>query len=118
MTYQTKLVLEAAKQMGHSTNSDILIYVRQNIPEVSATTVHRITTRLIKHGLLSYGPEMNGSRIVDANAMPHDHFVCKECSGIKDIIIAGNARQQIQTQVPNLALSSSLTITGDCDMCG
>ena len=94
MTYQTKLVLEAARQMGHGTNADILVYARQNIPEISATTVHRITGRLIKHGILRYGPEINGSRIIDANATPHDHFVCKECSGVKDIFLDDNARRQ------------------------
>lgn len=117
MTYQTKLVLEVATQLGHSTNSDILRYARNSMPDLSATTVHRITTRLIKNGLLQYGPELHDARIIDANINSHDHFVCKACSGIKDIYLDNAVKLNIQKQVTNLSASASLTITGDCDLC-
>jgi Fur family peroxide stress response transcriptional regulator len=117
MTYQTKLVLDVAKQLGHSTNSDILNYARKTIPELSATTVHRITTRLISHGLLQYGPDLHESKVIDANISKHDHFVCKACSGIKDIYLQDSVKAQIRQQVTNLSANASLTITGDCDLC-
>jgi len=117
MTPQTKLVLSTAKKLGHASNADILKVVRHNMPDISATTVHRITTRLIINNMLSYGPEVGGSMIIDANTEVHDHFLCKACDGIKDIKIKGEAREAIEDQVPNLALSTSLTITGDCTIC-
>ena len=117
MTHQTKAVLNAAQALGHATNSDILAAVRETLPDLSATTVHRITTRLITAGLLSYGPELRGSKIVDANTNRHDHFICEACNGIKDITISDKSRRELQSQVDSLIMQSQLTITGDCANC-
>jgi len=117
MTHQTKLVLEAARDLGHSTNADILSRVRSTLPELSATTVHRITTRLVVAGLLNYGPDIKGSKTIDANIFPHDHFICEACDGIKDIKISEKSRKEIQGQVDDLVINSQLTITGDCKQC-
>lgn len=117
MTHQTKQVLFSARKLGHATNAAIQHDVQKQLPDLSATTVHRITTRLIDNGLLALGPELNGSRIIDANAAPHDHFVCEKCDGIKDIVISEHSRKELQTQVDALVLHSRLTITGDCTQC-
>lgn len=117
MTHQTKLVLEIAQEFGHATNAQILEAVRQKLPDLSATTVHRITTRLVTAGLLSYGPEIKGSKIIDANTDMHDHFVCESCDGVKDVYISSQSRQELQKQVDALVLQSQLTITGDCTRC-
>jgi Fur family peroxide stress response transcriptional regulator len=117
MTQQTRRVLFVARRLGHASNSQILSEVREQLPDLSATTVHRITTRLIAAGLLAYGPELNGSKIIDANTVPHDHFICDACSGIKDIHISQHSRNELQKQVDSLVLSSRLTITGDCTQC-
>lgn len=117
MTYQTKLVLDITKKLGHSSNADILMYARKTMPELSATTVHRITARLINNGYLQYGPELHDSRIIDANLSKHDHFVCKACNGIKDIYLEDTVREQIRSQVSHLSNNTNLTITGDCDLC-
>mgnify|MGYP003605142768 CR=1 FL=1 len=117
MTQQTRRVLFAARSLGHATNSQILLQVRLQMPDLSATTVHRITNRLIKAGLLTNGPELNGSRIIDANVKPHDHFICEACNGIKDIHISKHSREKLQRQVESLVVHSRLTITGDCKQC-
>jgi Fur family transcriptional regulator, peroxide stress response regulator len=117
MTHQTRQVLFVARQLGHATNADILTKVREELPDLSATTVHRITTRLISAGLLANGPELNGAKIVDANTSPHDHFICEACDGIKDINISAQSRIELQQQVDSLVLQSRLTITGDCKQC-
>jgi Fe2+ or Zn2+ uptake regulation protein len=117
MTFQTKQVLQAAQQLGHATNSDILVLTRKTLPDISATTVHRITNRLVENGLLKFGPDIGGSMIIDSNTDTHDHFVCKQCQGILDIKVDTGARTHIQKQVPNLYKGASLTITGDCNTC-
>ncbi|HPR10473.1 MAG TPA: transcriptional repressor [Candidatus Saccharibacteria bacterium] len=117
MTYQTRQVLFTARKLHHATNSEILNEVRADLPDLSATTVHRITSRLISAGILAYGPEINGSKIIDANTSPHDHFVCEACYGIKDITISQQSRNELQKQVDSLVLKSRLTITGDCTQC-
>jgi Fur family peroxide stress response transcriptional regulator len=90
---------------------------RKILPEISATTVHRITSRLIQRGALAYGPEINGSRLVDINIKPHDHFICDGCMGVKDILIPDNLRESIKKQVPGLISGASLTIRGECNSC-
>jgi Fe2+ or Zn2+ uptake regulation protein len=117
MTHQTKIVLEAARELGHATNADILKLVRTTFPELSATTVHRITARMVTAGLLNYGPDINGSKTIDANTFPHDHFICETCDGIKDITISEKSRKEIQSQVDSLVINSQLTITGECTQC-
>ena len=117
MTHQTKQVLRTARRLGHASNARILSEVHETLPDLSATTVHRITTRLIRAGLLAYGPDMNGVKIIDANIARHDHFICQSCSGIKDITISDRSRNELQTQVDALVTESRLTITGDCTRC-
>lgn len=117
MTQQTRRVLFAARSLGHATNAQILAAVKAQLPDLSATTVHRITTRLIRAGLLAYGPEINGAKIIDANTQPHDHFICDACSGIKDVHISQHSRDELQQQVDSLVLHSRLTITGECSQC-
>ena len=117
MTQQTKLVLATVKKFGHATNSTILTYADKKMPGLSATTVHRITARLIANGYLSKGPQINNSAIIDANITPHDHFVCFKCGGVKDITLPTSIRKSLQKQVPGFIESAQLTISGDCVKC-
>lgn len=117
MTQQTKLVLSTVQKFGHLTNSTILIYVNKKMPGLSATTVHRITNRLIVNGYLSRGPHINNASIIDANIAPHDHFVCYKCGGVKDITLPKEIRKSLQKQVPGFKSSTQLTISGDCVKC-
>lgn len=117
MTHQTKQVLQVANQLGHATNAEILLEVKKQLPNISATTIHRITTRLVINNMLALGPELNGSMTLDANTNQHDHFICKDCDGIKDIKISDTARKELQQQVDALLYSSVLSITGNCHQC-
>jgi Fe2+ or Zn2+ uptake regulation protein len=117
MTPQTKAVIEYVNRCGHATNKQILTSIRSNFPNLSATTVHRITQRLVLAGLLARGPEIEGSMIVDSNLMAHDHFVCKNCNELKDIYINDVIRSDIQKQTGLSIATSQLTIFGDCTSC-
>lgn len=117
MTPQTNAVLAVAQRLGHGTNQTILVEVRKIIPDLSATTVHRITNRLISAGILANGPEVHGVRLVDANTMPHDHFMCSGCDGIKDIKINPLIRSSIKKEAGIKVAPKTLTIYGDCDTC-
>jgi Fur family transcriptional regulator, peroxide stress response regulator len=117
MTPQTKAVVEYVNQSGHATNKQILLSIRSNFPNLSATTVHRITQRLISAGLLARGPEIEGSTTVDSNLRAHDHFICKNCNGLKDININDVIRVSIQKQTGLSVATSQLTIFGDCTNC-
>ncbi len=117
ITPQTMAVLDVARRFGHCSNHQILIEVRKKFPMLTATTVHRITNRLVGNGLLANGPQINGVQLIDANTLPHDHFMCSACDGIKDIAINKSVRASIQKELGIKRLPKSLTIYGDCDTC-
>lgn len=117
MTLQTKAVINTINNQGHASNAQILKVVRKQFPNLSATTVHRITTRLINYNILAEGPKVKGVILVDCNTEPHDHFMCSSCGGVMDISINDKIREEIKTQTGIKLLSSSMVITGDCKNC-
>src|SRR5574338_660293 len=74
--------------LGHATNSQILAVIRKQFPDVSATTVHRATSRLAARGLLGVAPpDQEGAMRYDANTTPHDHFLCNQCGLLRDAVL-------------------------------
>ena len=69
----------------HPSAEQIYENVRQEIPNISLGTVYRNLTLLNDQGeirLISVG---TGADHFDANAAPHDHFVCRVCQSIIDL---------------------------------
>jgi Fe2+ or Zn2+ uptake regulation protein len=118
MTPQTKAVLECAKKLKHATNQQILHGLLKDFPRLTVTTVHRITNRLIINNILARGPEINGVGLVDSNLIPHDHFICKACDGVRDVKISAPLSKELQSQTGISLLPTSLVIYGDCNDCG
>lgn len=117
MTPQTLAVLNSARQLGHGSNQDILNLVRNQFPKLTATTVHRITLRLINNQILARGPEINGVQLVDANTRAHDHFVCSGCQGVKDVTISEPIKKKLLAEINIEVNPSNLVIHGDCSSC-
>jgi Fur family transcriptional regulator, peroxide stress response regulator len=114
-------VYEILQEMKHATNLELLLKVQSQYPEVSATTIHRVTTRLKERGLIGCAPKpTNGSERYDITAEPHHHFVCANCSGICDLPETEEASQIIR-QLKNLsdqcAFAGTLTLSGICTKC-
>lgn len=117
LTPQTNLVYSIAKLKGHSTNLEILLEAKKDIPDLTATTVHRITKRLVKRGFLAEGPEFNGVQTIDANVNIHDHFFCQGCNKIKDFNISNELLNALASEAKIKIKPVSLTIYGDCIGC-
>lgn len=104
--------------LGHATNYQILEILRQKFPNLSATTVHRITARLSERGELALAPQAtDGSLRYDVNTEPHDHFMCSTCGKVRDFNIADKLMPFIQEALGNRELVGRLTITGSCANC-
>lgn len=116
-TPQTTEVLKIAQHLGHATNMEILKQVQLNFPDLTPTTVHRITSRLILNGKLQKGPEINGIQLVDGNISSHDHFICEECNIVKDVNISSHTRDAIKQEAKLKIIPGSLTIYGNCKKC-
>lgn len=114
-------VLKALQLMKHATNLELLKEVQKDYPEVSATTVHRVSARLKERGIIGCAPKpTNGSERYDINPSPHHHFMCVKCSGICDVPETTEARaviNQLKELSGECALAGTLTMRGICKRC-
>lgn len=116
-TIQTDAVREALNILGHASNQQLHEQVMMLMPSLSATTVHRITNRLIENKQIGYAPSNGKAVMLDASPEPHDHFVCKGCSGMKDIILPVSVFNNIQEQLGKNIVENELVIYGICVDC-
>ena len=117
-TKYTQAVIDCLNAGKHLSNNQLLERLRLTFPEISATTVHRITLRLSQRGVIGLAPAtINGFLRYDANIKPHDHFVCLECDQIKDLDIKQNVMPYLKAELNDCDLKGRITISGVCRMC-
>ena len=96
------LVRDCIKQLGHATHADIMQYYTDRYIQVSATTIHRITQRLVEDGEIVLAPKTkDGDKRFDANMKP----------------CPAPCRKILQAQLCNCVLDGSLTVHGECQEC-
>jgi Fur family ferric uptake transcriptional regulator len=83
LTPQRQLVLEAVRELGHSTPDEIAAAVKAKAPAVNLSTVYRTLELLAELGLvththLGHGPPTYHS----ADADDHVHLVCHRCGEV------------------------------------
>lgn len=104
--------------VGHATNAQLADILRQSYPDVSDTTVHRITQRLIEDGEVRYAPNAtDGSMLFDTNTNTHDHFECSVCGELRDITIPASGRSILRQAIGDCRVDGSLKIVGTCCNC-
>ncbi len=104
--------------VGHATNTELLVALRKTFPHLSATTVHRATTRLAARGSIAVAPpDRDGSIRYDANVVPHDHFVCTSCGMLRDTDIKDKVTPILESSMDDCHISGRLTIGGLCKHC-
>lgn len=107
------------QQCGHATNFELLEMARADYPNLSATTIHRITSRLLHKGELQLAPSGKANVLrFDANVEPHDHFMCEGCGMLRDANLGEALRPEIEKAVGDgCTISGSLTVSGVCKGC-
>jgi Fur family transcriptional regulator, peroxide stress response regulator len=117
-TKYTREIIKMINSLGHLTNAKILSELQKIYPDVSATTVHRSTSRLAERGLITVAPPDNqGSMRYDANTNAHDHFVCNHCGGIRDLEVAETLIPTISKALGGCRITGRLLIQGSCETC-
>ena len=113
------LAIEAVlADVGHATNAQLLAELQKNYPNLSATTVHRATSRLAARGLIAMAPSSrDGSMRYDTNIELHDHFICSTCEAIKDADVKDTITQIMESSIDDCRISGRLTIGGICKKC-
>ncbi|MBP9852796.1 MAG: Fur family transcriptional regulator, peroxide stress response regulator [Patescibacteria group bacterium] len=111
-------ILRVIKQLGHATNAQLLDAVRDTYPDVSATTIHRATTRLEARGSIAVAPaDKQGAMRYDHRTAPHDHFMCERCGKLRDADIAEQVKDALKRQLPDCGVHGRLTVHGVCKDC-
>lgn len=116
-TVQTRIVRAALAELGHATNVELHDAVAAALPELSLTSLHRITARLVERGEIGTVPTDSRTAVLDARAEVHDHFICTKCGGIVDITIPSSAVESIQEQLGTHLAESGLIVRGTCATC-
>lgn len=120
-TKYAKAVLGALQKLSHATNLELLREVQRSYPEVSATTIHRVTVRLKQREVIGCAPKSaSGAERYDSNPEPHHHFMCLKCSRICDVIETEKASfvlKQLKELTKECAFAGSLTMQGTCIRC-
>ncbi|MGD8373916.1 MAG: transcriptional repressor [Candidatus Woesebacteria bacterium] len=110
--------LEYVGSVGHATNADILAHLRNDVPVLSATTVHRVTSGLLANGeLASAPPSLDNAARFDANLLEHDHFECKKCGCLRDINLPNDLLDNLRAVLGDCKFSGHLNIQGICGNC-
>lgn len=117
-TKYTSAVTAFMNSVGHASNAQIADHIRMNFPSLSATTIHRITSRMVERKELSLAPSMaDGSTRFDAQLSLHDHFQCTGCDRVRDIYVPRDFISHLQKELGGCRISGSITIQGNCEQC-
>lgn len=118
-TKYSQAIRKLIAKRGHATNLELIDAVRAKFPDVSATTVHRITARLHERGEIALAPSGLANVLrYDANLSPHDHFMCEICGWIRDAQLGSVVRPAIEAAIgEDCSISGSLTVSGICKQC-
>lgn len=118
ITKYTDSILSILCQLQHATNAEIAGRMRESYPDISDTTVHRITQRLQSDGIIGLAPaSRQGCLRYDFSPESHDHFICSECDSLQDIKVPDSVRCQIERQLDGCCFDGPLAITGVCQQC-
>lgn len=106
----------ALAEYGHATNHELLTSMRVKYPALSATTVHRITSRLAQRGEIGLAPAtLSGELRYDGNKRSHDHFRCIHCDGLKDMQMTAKLLPLLSLE--GCIVSGPFVISGSCKEC-
>lgn len=111
-------IRKAIATLRHATNLELLEALRMTYPDLSATTVHRLTARLVERGELQFAPPTtDGAMRFDVNTTKHDHFMCRHCGKLRDATFPDTTLRDIEGQFEGCTISGPITISGICKNC-
>lgn len=116
-TPQTILIKQLLVDKGHATNQELAKEARKTFQNLTNTSVHRITSRLVAAKMASYAPNLSGVKVIDANITNHDHFACQVCGKLIDIKLSDKFFDQLQDQLPGKLSHENMLVAGVCKKC-
>jgi Fur family peroxide stress response transcriptional regulator len=85
ITSQRRIILESlAERQDHPTADLLFEAVREQLPEVSRTTVYRVLEMLVRLGVAQLIHSPLAKARFDADTERHHHLICVDCDAVLD----------------------------------
>lgn len=111
-------IKKAFEAIDHPTNKQLLQHLQKEFPDLSATTVHRITARMVAQGKIGIAPNnKHGSTRYDINTDEHDHFGCQSCDRLCDANIRDKVMSVIKADMKECSIPGPIFLAGICENC-
>ncbi len=112
-TKQRNLILSIVTEShNHPTAQEIYLDCRKTIPNISLGTVYRNLHQLEQEGIIRK-VKLNSESDNYDNIIPHGHFICTNCNGIKDIFDI----EKMKSIDGNVVTDYEITFKGICKEC-
>lgn len=103
----------------HPTAEQVYAYVKQKEPSIGIATVYRNLHKLVAQGVLR---ELNLEKqgiYYDVVLQEHDHFICKSCGHIQNIILPSShlLQEEAQALIEGNVISHQVLCLGICKNC-
>ncbi len=86
LTIQRRAVFEAVLRLdNHPTADEVLLVVKQRIPNISRTTVYRILDDLVLLGVVRRIHHPGSAARFDGKVVRHHHLICTGCGKVWDL---------------------------------
>ena len=119
-TRQLTAIYEAVRDdHSHPSADEIFLRARQTLPRISLGTVYRNLQRLVEEGKIRVLLAGGRSARYDPVVTEHDHFICRQCGQIFDVLLAGDRQVNLSSLVEQgfTVAAQSLSIHGFCRDC-
>lgn len=120
-THQRYVIFQAVLALADNpTPEEIFARVRKTIPSISLATVYKNIDTFVDHHMLRDVSPNYGSRRIESNSVPHDHFVCRVCRRVFDIARHTELAPPARSDLPQGATLEYLLVefVGLCRACG
>jgi Fur family ferric uptake transcriptional regulator len=118
MTPQRQLVLDAVRDLEHSTPEQICARVQESAP-VNITTIYRTLDLLEKLGLVRHAHLGHGAPTYSEQEHQHVHLVCHACGEVSEVptdLLDGLA-EQLRTACGFDLDATHVALSGTCRDC-
>ena len=108
-----------AQRTDHPTADMIYTDIRTEYPNISLGTVYRNLALLSELGEIQKISSIDGPDRYDGEIKPHNHFVCKKCGKIVDVMNLSTQEimQEVSSELGGIVENCSITFTGICSEC-
>lgn len=88
-TPQRRLILDAVRELDHSTPEEIAAYVQRSAPSINVSTVYRTLDLLEELGLVTHTHLGHGAPTYhSADETEHLHLVCRRCGQVEQVDVS------------------------------